>query len=137
LAPKLQCVLFASIDSLRLTCYVKSAFFVLICSCKFLVGSEDLFVCFRDDLVGTSSRFFFFIGLLACLDLESGNEGFLLLLMSDMLLSVEIGVLLLLTPEPEDRDDEKHESNEGEDEAHDLPEYVVTSIGAASCNVDG
>jgi len=137
LAPKLQCVLFASIDSLRLTYYVKSGFFVLICSGKFVSGSEDLLVDFGDDLVGTSSRLLFFLVLLALLDLESGNEGFLLLLVSFVFFAVEIGVFLLLAPEPEDRDDEEDEADSGEDESHALPEYVVVSVGATSSNVEG
>ena len=135
MAPKLQCVLFTSINSLSLlTYYVKSAFFVLTFS-KFVSScSEHLVVVdFRDDLVGTSSRLGNFLSLH---DFERIKVSFLLVSVSLMLLTVELGVFLLLSPEHEDRDNEQKEADGGEDEAHALPEGVIISIGAASSNVN-
>lgn len=127
LAPKLHCVSFTSINSLRLTHHVKSAFFVLTCS-KFVTRSKNLVVIgFRDDLVGTSSRFYV-LDFLALHNFESIQVSFLLVLVSLMLLSVELGVFLVLSPENEDRDNEQKQTDGREDEAHALPEHVVISI---------
>jgi len=68
---------------------------------------------------------------------ERGLSGIFDSLKGLVFLTVEVGVLLLSTPEHEDGDDEKEEANEGDNESHDLPEGVVRPIAAQSAGIDG
>jgi len=85
--------------------------------------------------MGTSSRFFV-LDFLALHNFERIQVSFLLVSVSLMLLSIELGVLLVLSPENEDRDNEQKQTDEREDEAHALPEHVVVSVGATGSNVN-